>query len=818
MRNSDCPHRADLQSKIDRFEDYDDRHRVVHEVWMSEHLIQEDWELNFIVDFHQLYRVAYPRVVDIDVTVVDGRMRIAVKSLPKEAQARVFRDRVRKAIPFFGTVRVKPPLLIPPYRLELEAVLHSRYQQVIRSRVASRILGMGNKITELLSELRSSVGKLEAPAPKGGDVAEEQVKEVEKFADLTRRGFYVLCAADAAGTTTLRRIFDDGEKRHVRKLSKEDTKAIEGLESGVWYEPLCRLRDEREFSNYVDAYAIASVLRLNEKAAQEDKRVLYFLLSDAPALRQLLRSGADFIRNPRRKWFPDVPRIRHPQLPSFCPQEGLAIQRTSYHFEEAVRAFDPNWGAFYANLEQREQELGILAGLCKKVKAVRRKCRRCSAENERACEQLRDDIDEFLKKERDLEGLEQILEKEKAFQPLLEFMKSMQREDPSKKVRELATLYNKIFAEDYDDMLKTRLRTTLERYESEYRDNLGSISLAAAATAATAPHEVVMYKLRRMYGIVFEVAFHRNRRITNLLRKVLSGDSAALQIDEKAQMEWFLDAFGLVARPTEDPETALLATIFLYCFGFYVQAAWQATRWIKEKAAILETAGLEVEFHYMYVSALAREAYGFESNDKAIEVCRSLQQELTRLSKKHPNDPRIPHLSGKIIGRLHEFGKDTRDVVLDEALDCFRDARRRVDESPAEQRFKILELPLLNNELYTIVSRSQKGSADSARADELYATIISHPKLEKSQHLETLASYEHAMFLHVSEPSEQETWLGKAIQRMRTALRQAEVQYVDEQQVKTFTRKYDRWRKEYTARFGKRLSIEHSPDEMPRLG
>jgi hypothetical protein len=797
----------DLKNKVRSFSMYNLRAETLEEVLDDQSLLVEEppWNLNMIVDFHQIYELAFPPLAKVEVKIEEkgSQRRVVMKLTPPrpEDKSRIFSNRLRKAIPFFGTIRIKAPVLIPPYKRELEWTLESLMEQLLRSKLRDYLKFIVQDVPKLREEWSKSIEDLrERDDPH--TLRRWDAREVQKFAELMVEGFYFLSFTGAIGSEIINHLLSDTmPKPHIRRLEPAKEALIKEISMEPWIDLLDSIRN-KPFSNIIDAQAIAMVLKLNELACRDSKRELYFLLSDSSALRQLLsRSGA-------RHGLPSgysPPLVKHPLFPKALQSQGVSILRTSDHFEEFLRAFDSALPAQIDNLKLRKEN--ILSKIRINSSAIDEVSRKCTVNNavcpceiRDKCTLLRDSIGSFLAGDELILNLKNVIMKEQLFEPLLTFMKRYLEADIAPELAELCESYTAFFLEDFDQTVIDRLGDALSRYERAYTENIFSLSKAgidiadrSVATAKT--------RLGRMRGILYEITFSENETIKSLLLQLADEGYQQLEMVRS----WYTEIIRANIQHRDDVEASLLSLILLYCNGFYDECSWLALFWIDSRFDQIIKANKAVEFNYLLASSEARIQY-FEQDKKAAgERIDQIVKKLDELmaDADHGTDARLPHLAGKILGRKHFFGVETTDSILLRAIDYFRKALQMIESMKGAKAevFKSLVSPLKNNILYSIARLVNPRVEMVREAEGLYAELS--PQHRTTHYTETFAWY-HYMLSMLSYEKDRE----KSAQLMFEALRElvwalilGKTESANEQELSISSRQLNEWISKYHEMF-----------------
>ncbi len=815
MSRRTCSARDNLRASLREYWELEDRTETLPEVIDDQSLLDAGWELHFIADFYQLYSLAYPPVLAVKPKVApDGSIRISVSVLPEEKRYAVFRDRLRKALPFFATIRVEAPILISPYKLELTAALNSQLEAAIKRRVRDVVCSPDSQaeVERIVKDWKEQVESLRRE-DKSAESLQDAADRGERFSLLTQLGFYALTLASAAGNDVLSFLLSDRDpKPHVRDLPGESQELLSSLNLEPWLEALGSIRREKRLANIVDASAISMVVKLNETAKRENRTDVYFLLSDASTLRTVL--GRPYIKKPEGPSGMPPPccisdeRFRK----SGCRRTRTSILRTSKHFEEFARAFDEDRHRRRENLFRRKISLlQRVRPISTQVRDVMRLCPwgrfgRCTEDIATRCKDTRASIRAFLRTEEGLSNLETIISKHAAFKPLLAFMNKylLNAEYTPRSIMTLDKSFFAFFKDEYEPAVLKDLHSALERYSHDTYRHFAEVARKSIDIAED-PTASIWYRLRRMRGLVFDVAFRDNERILALTRRVQNPETN--DGNRLAHLkEWYREMVLVITEKQDDPHAALLNAIVLYCYDYYDDCSWLAALWLRRsrgRDASDSLKELETEFFYMNMSAEARKAFGIENPAAAKSSILAVVTRIDAYMKERRpgSDPRLPYLAGKILGRQHQFDKEPGDTVLTRSLE-YTEAALRVVQCSSTQEYATLLLSLLNNKLYVLVRLSDPTPDQLAEADRLYGYLERTSEAGHGNFIETFASYMYMRARHAPSIRARKELLKEAINLLRHANKRAREQYINRQEQGVYRKQLNLWNREYTRAYG----------------
>lgn len=717
-----------LDEYYKKFKQIREKALIIEEVEHDQRLISEGWEIHFIVDFYQLYSVAYPEVVK---TRSDDEKKVFLRFPTKDEKGEMFQQRLKQAIPFFGNVNVDVPIFIPPYAIEMQQKLRSRTEKMFRAELNSRLHDRIEKdARKAHKETDKAILKLRESNIPDSTLIDE---EVEDFSRATSNGFYALSYKNSAGDLSLCRIMlDDDDKKHLRQLPQDDYHLLETEDYKSWLTLINKQRD-KPFSNPRDAKAIALTLALNMKY---DGKKLFLFLSDDPSIKKVLeklrrkRVGKDKFKDPS-------PFINKKNLPHH-PSDGIFLLRTSNHFEEFVREYEMNniEGTISNLVSARETILRkvepirpFIEKTFQKCKGRRNRCDNCGA----SCEKI------FIYYKRSLQAfdkrinLEFILGKEKVFEPLLQYVnRYILQDDGNSDIAKLSERYASFFSDAYEPEVLRKLEKAAENFRQEEDEKLFQI---IDKTETDIPYLQIRHRLNRLKGLILNVSFEKNEEIQHLLISLRNYERKEQLNDIRNKYRAILE---LMSDQEEVVDNALLSIIILYSYDEYKKSAWLSKLWSHEDNDLLKKvleAKKQVEFVYMQASSEARICYSLK--DKIVgnkKLSRSIGI-LKAIQDDHPTDPRIPYLLGKMETRRRFFKLDATLKPIYRSIEYCNEALNLLD-SDEEGRFASLRDPLYNNQLYNYIFFTEADPSTLTKIENLYIEV---KKITNAHHIETLA-------------------------------------------------------------------------------
>jgi len=817
-RKNLCGKLRELKHMVRKFKEREQRSQVLMEVIEDQHLLLEPkWNLYFIADFYQLYTLAFPEVVRCDKEVVGNEIRIDIKEIPERQKEVVLRETLRKAIPFFGCIRVPPPVLISPYRRELDIQLRSQAERLLRAEMLRKLRTLLPQVAQIRCDWNESLDAVQRDTDETPAAAAAEVME---FSKLTAQGFYCLAFAHATTPVTaafraLEHILTNTEpKPHVSYLPAEHEAEISHTNIDPWLNLLSRYRPQM-FSNIIDAQAIALVMRLNELASREGRRDVYFLLSDTRALAKALNkfdcAGGDVLKELRL-----TPFIKHRLFPPWVNSQGLHVLRTSDHFEEFLQAYHEALPVQIENLERRlEQLLPQCHLLTTQFEDIDRTCQgsypECTAETRERCRRLREDIAAFLRNEDELANLHNIIHKEKAFQPLLNFVHWFLQDvvypdarrltGEHEEIRKLSDEYDQFFSQRYGNALQEKLETA---FHSLYDKVAGTILTIGAQSIemARAPAQLLRNRLRRMFEINYQRAFSGNQRLRTLLNDLFLPSSD--EDGSRGSRDWYREIFEMAMAPPRDAEINLLVLSLLYCYDAYTECEWLARRWIEDHSSELASSGKQVEFAYMLAAAEARQTFQLKDHSAAREAIGGVLAQLDAVELQFPGDPRIPHLKGKILARVYLFGIDPSSSVL---ADSIASSRKALDwarhiAAQGDITYQPLQISLTNNIVYC---SAKLPPADTNPQEMEQLAGLLYPHTDEAHVLETVACYLYSLARKRYEErklGESNGQYQRALTELSRAIDLGIRQDINRQELTQLNIQMQHWKAEHAARFG----------------
>jgi len=796
----------DLKYSYNRFNNYKKKSKIIREVILDDTLLHDGWKLKFIVDYHNIYEVAFPNILkkktkrnqhteqDVEWFVIPD----------EDEQKSIYLNRIIKAIPFFGTLKCDVPYLIEPYIYELETSLRSKFEKVKRDELKKHI-------NELTAKLDPSIIKKDWKKLIKQDDPDKD--NIEQFAKLITDGMYLAYYINSLGVKTLQNILKDkNDVEHVKELPYNLYEIVTSDSIQQWKDVLNHYRPKRPLQNAIDAIAIECVIKLNQ--IKED-RTIYFLLSDAHTLWNVLKEESLYISS-KYSLFPSINRK---DLPEYCNVEGINILRTSYHFEEWLKTYHRQFKCRIKYLKEREKHILPNLKLIPSLRSdeIENKCKICLQDNKcndstkKECKQIIDNINKVIGSEYDVLQINSIIQKNAVFSNLLSFINDSIDPNYYKDIKSIVDMFDKYFIkfdEKTSEKFFIELRAALSTFRKVVNVNIENLN-SSIINFSDIP---LKYRFERVDGILLHITFKNNSIIYNIISK---------SIDEEGNFtENFRTILEHISSNYNNPDASLLASIILYCNEDYTACSWLTEEWKnqykKEKNERI------VEFTYLWALSKSRIIFGRPNIKERNDKIEGIIKELESLHNNNKEDPRIPYLISKIIARKHLFNINTTDKNLYRSIEYCHIVgniiNNNISNYSEKEKDDYLLLQMLNNNvmLWCISKLSKPNNNLIVQAKKLYQLLNKSKK--KSHFIETIASYYYLLYkFQIKNSRERKRKFREAISTLIESLKIGFNQDINKQETHVMLLEYDNWRIEYIKKYKDDKFINDKSAEIEKL-
>lgn len=802
-----------IKKRTKKLNTYLNRIAIIDEVITDQRLLKDEWNINFVADFCQIFDVIKPPIITDNAIFDNNKFFLEIRKPSQQEIETLFREKLKKSISFLGRKQVKtPPLLIPPYNIELNNHVDGIFARAVRFKLQEMV--QFEKILEVRNRWIDLKDKIINYTEENTDIYESQEElllEIEDFAKTTIEGIYYLILVNSLTAQSLNYLLNT-KNECLSRFKKSDAflEKYKKRDYHKWLELLNKQKDYNIPANVIDSQALMIIEILNELANEEERKDIYFLLTDA---KNMWKITDKFKKKPKefKDMFPEdddekdnIAYIKHKSFPEFCYSDGLHIIRTSDHFEEWLLSYHEDFITREKNLTDRKNMLItkiklFLNQLIEKDKVCKRidnKCY-CLAQNE--CSILCNSIDEFFTTEEEITNLENIKDKKKAFENLFTFVEGNISETNrrNEEVSSLIDDFSSFFLVEYNDDFLSKLEQLLSKYKNDYYNNVQSI----VNIISTDQEAIINFKnkLNRMDGLVYEIAFKEDKEILDLINMNLPGKDISDEEKTKKISRWYKEAYSIITQDNDNVINNIFALVFLYCYEYYNDCSWLANNWLKNKRDLIENAGKLIEYKILYASSTSRTLFHIEDKNMANIKLSAIIEMLKNLFKKYPDCPRIPYSIGKKYCRMYFFKINTNENILLESIKFSKKSIYLLDnnKSNSENLYEELRIRLKNNILWAINYLNNPTNELIDEAEDLYKSLNNIKDV--AQYVETCASYEYKMALRkISEDvTVAKNILMDSIKKLKFSINLAYEQHLSRYEIKEMVNQIDIWKTKF---------------------
>jgi hypothetical protein len=663
-------------------------------------LINEGWDLNFALDFSQLYLFAFP----MDELI----QKIADRTPPSEAERnRLVNLQAARGFVFYELKKCPKPILLPPYAIELRNFLAVQESRRLQRNLYVRFIKkwpremFSNSERNILNEITQWYDSHETDE----DLPEQLFKKgINFFSSRFRDLFFLISGSSREGLTIIRNLFSEEAPRvllaHQRwpRYSKFISEVVSKPESdSIWFEMLSDIRGKWD-SDYRDAAAIELAIELSKMLKKKKKPEIVLLVSDAFSMNAVLNwdKSEDKKLMDRFKGKPlgilELPSGKEVRLLRTSDTFLLFLLHAGKTFEESVdkvgeehrRVMD-----FFKRsprIEDLKKECALYDKRNNRYSEYDpKKCKECKRGGA-VCDNLKNWLKNYESMFDQLEATKLYLYRKSyliPFKDMLEDKYFMLKEALRLSIFLLgrpSNQFESIFEDKEIELQKQMVKTQKE---------LGRLTIEVDKESM----KEISYRIGQFTGIPHKIQFS-NPKILEILYE--------LKEDIKAYVWDFDKLKSLTSKIFEvtdswDPydDSMLLLSVLFFAYGEYALA---------EEISIeaLSADDLQNRFEYEYIRCLALHKRGLAKKElkplflSSIELCE-------QLCSKYQDEPRACYLLGIIVRRGIEAGL-VKKYTLDDAINKFKKALLINDKI-----IKDIDLTaaILNNIACTVCAKEQ---------------------------------------------------------------------------------------------------------------
>lgn len=679
--NHRVPEFEELYTEMKQF--YDTRSFELDNVITDLELIKDGWTLHFVVDFYQVFTLAFPL----------GWGRVSL--VDEKERARIATKQAARAFVFYGIKYCPHPVLIPPYATELKnwlSIVISKGQDMKLTLEALHNWGRSllseeeKKLIDETNELYSQSGEGETISPRHIPQLMDLVNK--KFLDM----YFFVSGAMVEGIEMVRNLYR-GEKPRLEMAHERwkdygvMTKDIQKGFDSKWYALFSKMRSGRTVPNIRDAMAIEIVMALNHHLMKNKELVL--LVSDANNMKRALNAREEgrvrgSVAHPETGKEIHILRTSDTFLTFMTTVEGRAKIEGDL---ERVRQEKNELADFYAIEEMIAEAYRIHEDTSK---ALQGKCSQCPhLEN---CTKIKEKLEKHKEKTDEIRILKLILNRFDFLEPYLNFLESGEKVEEN--IEEIVT-----FLGAKSESLEKKFRTKILDLEKEIDDLIDEVEDPSIDLAPQDAVEFLAYRLKRLNGIPYRIIFEN----PNIIGAIDTLFNSLAKEDLEDIKEAAKNIFNLTHDTAMGNEGKLLLAVLLYCFRHYEMVGDITTQ-------MLSTKDLKERKEFVLLQCLAYGRLSMENRSKyyydtAYKICLDAVQKY--------KDPRFHNMLGVIIGTGIESGMEEKNTFKD-AIEWFEAGLAHCTGEDT-----MLEASLKNNIAYTLTQKPDHTLEDLKRAHDL---------------------------------------------------------------------------------------------------
>ena len=264
------------------------RPSIIDEVLIDQKLKYHGWRICYVVDFYQLFSIAYPLMA----------LNKGPHYWPKDkAREKIVRDRIKRAIVFYGRIDHElspPPILLPPYKYELDSRIASNMDKIFRKEMR----GLLHKKLSEIKQLDTEWNEISNTILKDiqSDIAVQQ--SVERLSNAMSRMSFITSYMMSLGDNVMEQILSVREPEPIIRFIEEEftdneiLNRITDVDNSFWLEKFNGMRPDASLSNEIDSLAIEMVIEMNQIASERGDKSIYLLVSDVNSMVNVLGKWA----------------------------------------------------------------------------------------------------------------------------------------------------------------------------------------------------------------------------------------------------------------------------------------------------------------------------------------------------------------------------------------------------------------------------------------------------------------------------------------------------------------------------------------------
>jgi len=656
---------------------------------------QKGYKLYFAVDFHQIFKFAFPISVFVPHPWSD---------VPRSSRRiRDINEHIARAFVFYG---LHPrPILLPPHIGELEDLLDLFItKEIVFDIELDTLKRWGDKyFTSEQKQLIREAGEWFRKNPQGDPSREKWYVQLVRFLYANYRDLlYLTTGLITHGIDIINDLFYSSEPKvllceDVFPEHQNLIKQIVSSKVSKWFHLFQKTRG-RWLPDIRDSKAIDIVCALNNAFIEDNRKERIFLISDAPSMYKVLNWDiTDRILYDKK----ELRENNHPRGVINIEGNEIRLLRRNdtfliylLHREsddlktlERIRKSEDEVNRYFA-LEDKFSEIITFCKLCDYD------CEACKPPKE--CRELLAELKKSFKFYESLQNIELLkgdkrqmimepygiilnadVELEKSIRYIVDFL--MNKSDSFEK---LVDDERSKFGEVFENVMKN-VQTSAKDISKALFLNIG-------------------YRLAGISGIPFRIQF-QDEEISELIVDLIS---AVFQEEEKLDIEGIMKKSRLILKfrnnTQKGEDSHLLSAVLCYCYKRYRDAAQIA----KDR---LEEGDPKYRSEYLFIRIISYLGLSIEEKEK--KIFQKTFEEVKKAYREHcvkeKADLRYFNLKAAIIleGIGHSLGED---LDIDEAIKTLRAGLEEMKKiSNMEKYGEELKFTLINNYVYGIILKDR---------------------------------------------------------------------------------------------------------------
>lgn len=664
---------------------YDIRKVELEKVITDLELIRDGWKIHFVVDFYQVFKFAFPLGLEKVSRIRNDQERAHVSMM-----------QAARAFVFYGLRYVPPPVLIPPYLLELKNNLSAITSRILESTLEmAAVKEWGSSlITQEEKGLIDNINIWYETGDKKGKLPQKLESELlglidRKFLDM----YFLLSGTLIDGVKAIHNLYR-GKETHLQTAYerwKNYSKMTENIGKdiySIWYLLFSKIRRDRYLQNIRDSVAIETIMTLNKHLMKKKEIVL--LISDASTVKEVLDEKVDG-------------RVLG-LVPDLEGRKQIDILRTSNTFLTYMTSVKKRLG-IESDLEQIFHEKNELADfyaiedmireaseMHEKISEIHQgDCHRCPYLE--FCSKISNELQRSKEKTDEIKILKLVLNRFDFLEPYLNFVGS--GEEVEENIEQIVKLLG-----EKSNHLQELFIDKVSELELEVSNLIDSIEEPSIEVAPQDAIEFFAYRLQRLNGIPYRISFENpeiKNAISSLFRSIDEGEIRNIKENAKK-------IFDLTHDPALGDEGQLLLASLLYCFRHYELVRDIASR-------MLSKGDLKEGKEFILLKCLSYSRLAIE-NQSVFYYSKSIK-ECQEAIRTYAGDPRFLNILAVITANGVVSGLE-KMKTFDDLIEMFRDALEHC--LPGDN---MLMASLKNNIAYSITQKVNNTLGDLEHANQL---------------------------------------------------------------------------------------------------